>query len=1070
MSKVIINETVDKVNIIDEESLVVITEQIDKVIISDGVVGVGEAPVDGKVYGRKDAAWEEVYDIITPSSTTDNAIVRWDGTDGLKLQDSNIIIDDSDNVTGIGSLSCGNISSNDITAKGTITSDVRLTTDNMFRGYSSSDSFTIDYLGNLTTTGDIEGEQFTVNSTIDEGDNSQHLIFRNPGQTYGFDFQIWDGTQYRSTFELTTSGANFKSRDITTLGDLYVNDATLTGDLSLAGNINFDGTGNIFYNNNAFDAGFGNGHIFTFDNGLSQAILLNLDPNGANFQSYKIYTSGEIEGNDGTFNGDMVISGHISNAAGDSNIYYDQVSLGALGLGHIFTYNLIGVQTTLLDLDGNGADFQALPITTTGNIFANELTLTDDVNAVNGVFSGDVSAVNGTFTGNITNAELQAATTHITSDGTDHSDVVLNNTHRATVIGNPHNVLATQITDFDTEVSNNTDVALNTTHRTSDGSDHGFIDQDVTQSSDPSFAGGLSIGASPVSTHTVNIDGSIQVGNAFNYTPSGTLDFAMGSTTLNSRFLFGESNSLYGGMKWDVASDYLSVGYMGGIETKGLNILTDGKVGIGMIAPTETLDVYGHINVLNNLKFTNNHIAIGTGTASGTHPITIGTSNVTTDYCISIGYANTVAARSIAIGVTAYCNDTCGVAIGYNADVKAGAGNAVAIGRSSDVTGTEGVAIGYNANSSATQYATAVGPSTSVSGPYGTAVGKSSQVTQTSSGAFGYNAKATGGYGCFAIGTSAQALGGSAFAMGYLAKAYGAAVAIGASSYAAQYSIAIGGAANASLTYAMAFGRDSIASGQYSIAIGAGSGSANSANATGTYAIAVGFQSRATTTGTIAIGEKAEASYTDAVAIGTDAVANNFKSTAVGVNAQAGNGGTAYGGEADASLVTASAFGYNATVTGNNGVAIGSGTTAAADGIALGYGASATGSNGAAIGANCSNTIANVLKIGGDVTTTFLDTNLTTSKGRVKNTTRVTTTYTALITDDRIFCDTDGGDFELTLPVGVDGQEFRIINCGSNTLTITPNGAELLTGVNASKTANDGTVIILTYETTEGWW
>lgn len=90
--------------------------------------------------------------------------------------------------------------------------------------------------------------------------------------------------------------------------------------------------------------------------------------------------------------------------------------------------------------------------------------------------------------------------------------------------------------------------------------------------------------------------------------------------------------------------------------------------------------------------------------------------------------------------------------------------------------------------------------------------------------------------------------------------------------------------------------------------------------------------------------------------------------------------------------------------------------------------------------------------------------------GRVRNTTRVTTTYTALISDDRIFCNTDGGDFELTLPVGVDGQELRIINCGSNILTITPDGAELLTGVNASKTANGGTAIILTYETTEGWW
>jgi len=50
-------------------------------------------------------------------------------------------------------------------------------------------------------------------------------------------------------------------------------------------------------------------------------------------------------------------------------------------------------------------------------------------------------------------------------------------------------ITASQVTDFDTEVSNNTDVAANTTHRTSDGSDHTFIDQDVTSGSSPTFDG-----------------------------------------------------------------------------------------------------------------------------------------------------------------------------------------------------------------------------------------------------------------------------------------------------------------------------------------------------------------------------------------------------------------------------------------------------------------------------------------------------------------------------------------------------------------------------------------------------
>ena len=100
------------------------------------------------------------------------------------------------------------------------------------------------------------------------------------------------------------------------------------------------------------------------------------------------------------------------------------------------------------------------------------------------------------------------------------------------------------------------------------------------------------------------------------------------------------------------------------------------------------------------------------------------------------------------------------------------------------------------------------------------------------------------------------------------------------------------------------------------------------------------------------------------------------------------------------------------------------------------------------------------------------NTTVKTDGGRIKNTTRITTTYTILTTDDRVFANTDAGAFTITLPVGVEGQEFRIINTGSsgNDVTITPNGAELLTGANASKTISDGTVVILTYNSVDGWY
>src|SRR5690606_24569814 len=45
--------------------------------------------------------------VVGPFSSTDNAIARWNGTDGISIQNSGVIIDDSDNITGVTSLVTG---------------------------------------------------------------------------------------------------------------------------------------------------------------------------------------------------------------------------------------------------------------------------------------------------------------------------------------------------------------------------------------------------------------------------------------------------------------------------------------------------------------------------------------------------------------------------------------------------------------------------------------------------------------------------------------------------------------------------------------------------------------------------------------------------------------------------------------------------------------------------------------------------------------------------------------------------------------------------------------------------
>ena len=101
----------------------------------------------------------------------------------------------------------------------------------------------------------------------------------------------------------------------------------------------------------------------------------------------------------------------------------------------------------------------------------------------------------------------------------------------------------------------------------------------------------------------------------------------------------------------------------------------------------------------------------------------------------------------------------------------------------------------------------------------------------------------------------------------------------------------------------------------------------------------------------------------------------------------------------------------------------------------------------------------------------ILEDKLTTEAGRIVNTTRVTTTYTVLVTDHVIFCDTDGGAFTITLPAGVEGQSFRIINCGSggNYLTIDGNGAEEI-HQELTQNLSDSEVLDLVYNSVEGWF
>jgi hypothetical protein len=73
-------------------------------------------------------------DVVGPASATDNAVARFDTTTGKLIQNSGVIIDDSNNVTGVNTLTATNIIVNDDTTLGGSNADslavnARITTD-----------------------------------------------------------------------------------------------------------------------------------------------------------------------------------------------------------------------------------------------------------------------------------------------------------------------------------------------------------------------------------------------------------------------------------------------------------------------------------------------------------------------------------------------------------------------------------------------------------------------------------------------------------------------------------------------------------------------------------------------------------------------------------------------------------------------------------------------------------------------------------------------------------------------------------------------------------------------------
>lgn len=156
----------------------------------------------------------------------------------------------------------------------------------------------------------------------------------------------------------------------------------------------------------------------------------------------------------------------------------------------------------------------------------------------------------------------------------------------------------------------------------------------------------------------------------------------------------------------------------------------------------------------------------------------------------------------------------------------------------------------------------------------------------------------------------------------------------------------------------------------------------------------------------------------------------------------------------------------------NVGVGMGAGRNAGSRGVYIGYNAGYNETGDDKLYIANSNTTTPLIY--GDFSTPELHINgqFQTNAGRTKNVTRVTTTYSILVSDEVIFANTDSAGYTVTLPAGVEGQTITVKNTGSsgNDLTIAPNGSEHLLGANSNFALTDGEDLEITYSGVDGWY
>jgi hypothetical protein len=174
----------------------------------------------------------KVGDVVGPASATDNALARYDTTTGKLIQNSAVIVDDSNNMSGVNTLTTANLIVNDDTTLGgsntdtldvraRIVSDLDPNTNNAKDIGSSGRNWRDGFFGRTLHTVNLE---LTGTTSFDgsQGTSGQVLTSAGTGNT-----PTWT-TPTTGTVTSITAGTGLTGGTITTSGTIAIDSTVVT--------------------------------------------------------------------------------------------------------------------------------------------------------------------------------------------------------------------------------------------------------------------------------------------------------------------------------------------------------------------------------------------------------------------------------------------------------------------------------------------------------------------------------------------------------------------------------------------------------------------------------------------------------------------------------------------------------------------------------------------------------------------------------------------------------------------------------------------------------------------------